>query len=70
MGNGLIFPYFYDCAMEGRRKIGYPAVGCRCKCVGAGYRQIRIPGLRHESVSVSSEVVESMLPRKSPKFRS
>ena len=40
-----------------------------CKCVGRWCRQIRtVVNLRHESVSESSEVIESMLPRKSSKY--
>ena len=71
MGNGLIFPYLYECAMEGRRRIGHPAVGCRCKRVGLRGRQIRLSiWPRRESVTARSEVVDSMLPRKASKFSS
>ena len=68
MENGLIFPYSEKCAMEGRRKIGGPTVGCWCKLVGVPHRQIREANPRSESVGASPEAVESPLPRKAPKF--
>ena len=40
----------------------------RYKHVGMGSRQIRFLNLRCDVVTVRSEVVESMLPRKSSKF--
>ena len=45
-----------------------PVFGIRCKCVGVLRRQIRGDEPRHESVGASPEAVESMLPRKAPKF--
>ena len=71
MENGLIFPYPCECAMEGRRRIDQPAVGCRCKQVGLERRQIHAPlRPRRESVAVRPEVIDSPLPRKAPKFSS
>ena len=68
MGNELIFSFLYICAMEGRRKIGGPTVGCWCKLVGIPHRQIRGAYPRSESVAARPEAVESPLPRKAPKF--
>ena len=71
MGNGLIFPYLYERAMEGRRRIGHPPVGWGCKRVGLRARQIPLSGMpRRESVTVRSEVIDSRLPRKASKYSS
>ena len=69
MGNGLIFPYPCRCAMEGRRRIDHPTVGCGCKPVGMKGRKIHPSSMpRSESVTARSEVINSPLPRKSSKF--
>ena len=70
MGNELIISYLYDCAKKGRRTVGNPVNGFRCKCVDVLRRQIREAESRHESVGASPEVVEPLLPRKASKFRS
>ena len=49
MGNGLTVPYLYDRAMEGRRTVGNPVTGFRCKRVGVPCRQIRRAELKRES---------------------
>ena len=69
MDNRLIFLYHVRRAMEGRRRIGRPGVGCP----GASAQDVeQVNPLcinpRRNAVTVRSEAVESMLPRKSPKY--
>ncbi len=42
-GKLVNIPVLEYIAMEGRRKVGQPTVGCRFKEVGGGDRKIRFP---------------------------
>ena len=69
MGNGLTVPYLYDRAMEGRRTVGNPVTGFRCKRVGVPCRQIRRAELKRDAAGAIPEVAEPPLPRKASKYR-
>ena len=68
MGNGLTVPYLYDRATEGRRTVGNPVTGFRCKRVGVPCRQIRRAELKRDAVGAIPEVAEPLLPRKASKY--